>query len=116
MKIIADESLNYKFVFALRNKGYNIFSIAEKHPSIRDEDILEISISPPAIILTEDKGFGELIFKEKKDFITVILLRYDAAETEYVLENLILLLNEYIEELYKCFVTIAYNRTRIRYI
>ncbi len=66
MNIIADESLNYKFVIALRDSGYNVFSIAENHPSVEDSDILGMSITPPAIILTEDKDFGELIFKQKK--------------------------------------------------
>lgn len=116
MKIIADESLNYKFVLALRKKGYDVLSISEKHASIPDEDILEISVSPPAIVRTEDKGFGDLIFRSKKDFTAVILVRYDVTETLHVLENLLALLNNHAVDLYKCFVTIDYNRTRIRYV
>jgi predicted nuclease of predicted toxin-antitoxin system len=55
MKIIADESLNFEFVLALRGKGFEIFSIAEKRPSLKDENILELSLDPSSIITTEDK-------------------------------------------------------------
>ena len=69
MKIIADESLNFEFVSFLRENGFEVFSIAEKHPSLSDENILEISLNPPSIIIAKDKDFGELIFKEKKIFL-----------------------------------------------
>ena len=66
MRIIADESVNYLLVLELRQKGYQILSIAENYPSIEDEDILSISLNPPAIVITEDKDFGELVFKHKR--------------------------------------------------
>ena len=116
MKIIADESLNYKFVTALRNEGYDVLSISEKHASIADKEILEMSVLAPAIVITEDKDFGELVFKLKKDFITVILLRYEINTLVHVLANLLSVLKNHNKDLYKCFVTIDQNRTRIRYI
>lgn len=75
MKIIADESVNYFFVLELRQRGYQVLSVAENYPSIDDEDILSASLNPPAIVITEDKDFGELVFKHKKNcgshFITL---------------------------------------------
>ena len=116
MKIIADESLNFEFVSFLRDNNFEIFSIAEKHPSVSDETILEMSLTSPAIIITEDKDFGELIFKNKKDFSAVILLRYNVSEEQLIQKSLLSLLKNHLKELHKSFVTITINRTRIRFV
>ena len=116
MKLIADESLNFEFVSALRQNGFEIISIAEKHPSIADENILEMSLTPPSVVITEDKDFGELIFKNKQDFSAVILLRYEVNQEEYILKSLLSLLKNHLHELHKSFVTISVNRTRIRFV
>ncbi|MBV9961876.1 MAG: DUF5615 family PIN-like protein [Parafilimonas sp.] len=116
MKIIADESLNFVFVSLLRESGFEIFSIAEKRSAEADENILEMSLQPPAIIITEDKDFGELIFKHKKEFSAVILLRYNVGEEKVVSTSLLSLLKNHLQELHKSFVTISVNRIRIRFI
>ncbi|MEO8711036.1 MAG: DUF5615 family PIN-like protein [Parafilimonas sp.] len=116
MKIIADESLNFEFVSFLRENGFEILSIAEKYSSASDENILEMSLIPPAIIINEDKDFGELIFKNKKEFSAVILLRYNVSEEAFILKSLLSLLKNHFQELHKSFVTISVNRTRIRFV
>ena len=40
MQILADESVNYKIVKELRNNGFEVLSILEKHPSISDKAVL----------------------------------------------------------------------------
>ena len=116
MKIIADESLNFEFVSFLRKNGFEVYSIAEEYPPLSDENILEISLNPPSIIIAEDKDFGELIFKHQKSFSAVILLRYTIGEEALVMRNLLLLLKDHIQELHKSFATITVNRTRIRFV
>ncbi len=116
MKIIADESVNYLFVSKLRQKGFEVLSVAENYPSIEDEAILSISLHPQSIVITEDKDFGELVFKHKKEFIAVILLRYDAPETKIILEQLIQILEKNFKELINAFVVITAQRTRIKYL
>ena len=116
MKITADESVNYLFVSGLRQRGHEILSIAENYPSPEDEDILAISLNPPAIVITEDKDFGELVFKHKKRFAANILLRYDAPETTVIFERLFNLLEKHSKELINSFVTVTFTRTRIRYL
>lgn len=116
MRIIADESVNYLVVLELRQKGYEILFIAENHPSIEDKDILSISLNPPAIVITEDKDFGELVFKHKKNFVAVILLRYNASETTVIFERLFNLLEKHEQELFNAFVTVTASKTRIKYL
>lgn len=58
MRIIADESVNYRFVKTLRSMDVKIMSIAEDYTSMKDVDITSLSLNPPAIIITEDKDFA----------------------------------------------------------
>ena len=54
-----------------------ITSIAEDYTSMKDIEIASLSLNPPAVIITEDKDFGELVFKDKIEVIAVVLLRYN---------------------------------------
>ena len=65
MKIVADEGIESKIVAILRENNFQVLYIAELFPSIPDEKVLEIALNEAAILLTKDKDFGELVFKQK---------------------------------------------------
>lgn len=75
MKIVADEGIESKIVVVLRENNFQVLYIAELFPSIPDEKVLEIASNESAILLTKDKDFGELIFKQKLHHKGVVLLR-----------------------------------------
>ena len=84
---------------------------------ISDYDISSLSVSPPRIILTEDKDFGDIVFLENKKVTGVILLRYQAFERPEIIQELILYLKgETLESLTNKFVTISLGKIRIRNI
>lgn len=55
MKFVADESVDFTIVKALRNHGLEVYSIAEQEPSIADEDVLALAVRLHAPVITEDK-------------------------------------------------------------
>lgn len=63
--MIADESVNKNLINALRRAGHTVLSIAEERAGISDEKIAMLSLSPPGIIISEDKDFGELVYHHK---------------------------------------------------
>src|SRR3989344_4640842 len=75
MKFIADENLGIRVPKYLRSLGYDVISAIEVALSRPDTDILSISNRENRIILTSDKDFGELVFKEGLAHSGVILLR-----------------------------------------
>ncbi len=75
--ILADENLDGIIVEALQQHHIELYSIFELNRGLSDEEIMELSINPPRIILTEDKDFGEWVFAHDVHDISVILLRYD---------------------------------------
>lgn len=76
IKLLADENIPIKTVNALRRKGINIISVTEFSPGSSDRKVLNIANRKERIVVTFDKDFGELIFKEKLKSKGLILLRY----------------------------------------
>ena len=66
LKILVDESVNYKIVKLLRQKNFEVISILEQCPSVPDKKVLELARENKAILLTEDKDFGWWIFSYRR--------------------------------------------------
>lgn len=75
MKFIADENLGTKVPKFLRNKGIDIIAIADFAWGKSDPDILSIANKEERVLITLDKDFGELIFKENLIHSGIILFR-----------------------------------------
>jgi len=65
MNLLADESVDYAIIAALRNKGFVVRSISEEHPGIKDKEVLSKAILYNCLLLTEDKDFGELTYRRQ---------------------------------------------------
>jgi len=63
MRFLADENFPWPALEALRNAGWEIFSVAEECPGISDEEVAALCSESQRILLTFDKDFGELIFR-----------------------------------------------------
>lgn len=43
LKIVADESVDFRIIAELRKIGMDVFAICEKHPSLNDVEVLAIA-------------------------------------------------------------------------
>ncbi|GIV80352.1 DUF5615 family PIN-like protein [Litorilinea aerophila] len=75
MKILADESVDRPIVERLRQNGYQVWYVAEMEPGISDDVVLDLANREEAILLTADKDFGELVFRQGRVTRGVILIR-----------------------------------------
>jgi predicted nuclease of predicted toxin-antitoxin system len=75
VKIIADESVDYAIIQALRIKGFEIYSITEQSPGIDDKKVLAIANQYKGLLITEDKDFGELTYRLNKKHHGILLIR-----------------------------------------
>jgi predicted nuclease of predicted toxin-antitoxin system len=75
MFIVADESVDIGIVQLLRKKSHEVVSIAEECTGISDEEVLNIAFSKDAILITEDKDFGELAYRLQLNHCGIILIR-----------------------------------------
>lgn len=58
MKLVADESVDFPIVVALRADGHDVVAVVELAPGINDEKVLELANQRKALLLTGDKDFG----------------------------------------------------------
>lgn len=75
MNFVADESVDRQIVEKLRNDRHSVWYVAEMSPSITDDVVLQLADSQAAPLLTSDKDFGELMFRQNLASHGVILIR-----------------------------------------
>ncbi len=64
MIFVADENVDRQIVEGLRVQGNNVLYIAEMSPSISDNEVLALSNRHRGLLITSDKDFGELVFRQ----------------------------------------------------
>ncbi len=77
--IVADESVDFRIVSQLREVGFLVHSISEGQSSIKDEQVLAIAVDRDALLITEDKDFGELVFRFQLKHRGILLIRIEEA-------------------------------------
>ncbi len=65
MNLIADESVDYRIITYLRQNACDVFAIIDNEAFIPDTEVLKKSVSANALLITEDKDLGELVFRLK---------------------------------------------------
>ncbi|MFO1020750.1 MAG: DUF5615 family PIN-like protein [Planctomycetales bacterium] len=84
-RFLADENIPQSAVYEARADGHDITWIAEIVPGISDEEVLAQSLIEQRVVLTLDKGFGELAFqKGNKATPGIILLRPHRSSPGYL--------------------------------
>lgn len=66
MNLLADESIDRQIVDRLRLDGHDVFYIAEVEPSINDDQVFDRANAQQALLITADKDFGEIVFRERR--------------------------------------------------
>lgn len=101
-------------VSALRAANFDVIDIKEQSPGIKDSEVLSAAAGVGAILLTNDKDFGELVFRERAISNGVILLRFEIAPVAEKIERLLNVLAEHGDELTGAFTVISSAALRIR--
>lgn len=114
MRFIVDESTGYGIARYLQAQGHDVLIIAEVMPEADDVTILQRAFAEKRIVVTNDKDFGELIFRRRKPHHGVILLRLQDEGGENRVQVLTALMTQYGTQLPGHFVVVTENKVRIR--
>jgi predicted nuclease of predicted toxin-antitoxin system len=112
--IVADESVDGLTVERLRGAGHHVLSVAEWEPGIRDKDVLRKALEAKAILLTADKDFGELVFRQGLPHSGVVLTRLAGLSLEERAELVTQLFAEHPDELGSSFAVLDERAIRLR--
>lgn len=87
-KLLADENIPKKTVEALKQREIDITSVVDSSPGLSDRAVIELANNENRVIVTFDKGFGELIFRERLEVRGLILLRLAPTSPEHIAERI----------------------------
>jgi predicted nuclease of predicted toxin-antitoxin system len=110
--IVADESVDYRIVTELRNNEFQVYSVSEQQPSIQDEVVLKIACDHNALLLTEDKDFGELVFRFKLPHRGILLIRIENPKEK--IPTVVRMIKRYYSELIDKFSVLTDSKLRIK--
>ncbi len=114
MKFLADECCDAAMVYALRDDGHDVLYAIESLRGASDEVLLSLAFREERIILTEDKDFGELVYRLRKPTYGVILLRFEVENCRLKVPRMRVLLAESSQRLTSSFVVLEADKIRLR--
>jgi len=114
VKFLADENVDQPIVARLRKDGHSVLSITEKDQSASDEEIIHRANQERAVLLTADKDFGELVFRQSRVLNGVVLIRLAGLSLEHKAEVVAMAIKEHAHELIQNFTVISPGAVRIR--
>lgn len=115
MNLLADESVDRQIVERLRQDKHAVLYIAEMEPSIPDDVVLKRANEVSALLVTADKDFGELVFREARLISGgVVLIRLGGLSSARKTEIVSKVFQERGTEMAQAFSVISPGRVRVR--
>ena len=113
MRFLADERCDFAVVRALRSEGHEVVAVAEVAGGAADDVDLAIAASGDAVLLTEDKDFGQLVHAARQQSGGVIVVRFPAGARAILAATLVTLVHDYGERLVGRFVVVQPGRAHL---
>lgn len=112
MKFLADVNVERRVVELFRSQGFEVMWIPDFDCSMTDEELLAIAKSQNRILITNDKDFGELTFRQHKTSAGIILLRIAGEHIDKKLEMIRILLEQHVAKLSNQFTIVSDHKFR----
>ena len=116
MKFIIDESIDFPIEEALTDRNHEVISIRKFFRGIDDEEIVLMANDSASLIVTSDKDFGELAFRQRMGHKGVVLIRLDGLSNDPKLKESLKIILAEDENLKDAFTVITPGIARIRKI
>ena len=112
MRFLVDESTGTAVAAWLRQQGHEVFSVYAEARGMDDDDIIHKAFTENWILMTNDKDFGEKVYREQRPHKGIVLLRLEDERAVVKIETLKRLLESYADRLADQFVVVTESRVR----
>jgi predicted nuclease of predicted toxin-antitoxin system len=112
MRFLVDECTGSKVAEWLRSENHEVFSVYDEARGMTDDDILTKAFAENWILITNDKDFGEMIFRERRTHHGVVFMRLDDERAANKIQVLRRLLENYAGKLPEQFVVVTETKVR----
>lgn len=114
MKLVVDESVDFAIIEILRKAGFHIHAIVEHNPGWSDDEVLKFAFDYPALLITEDKDFGELTYRLRKPNQGILLVRLTYSSANQKAKAVLEVIEHHADKLHAAFSVLDEHRLRIR--
>lgn len=112
MRFLVDESTGPYAARWLREQGHEVFSVYEEARGLDDDAIIQRAFVEDWILITNDKDFGEKVYRERRPHRGVVLLRLEDERAANKIQTLGRLLERYADRLAGSYVVVTEQRVR----
>jgi predicted nuclease of predicted toxin-antitoxin system len=111
---LADECVAAPLVAFLRADGHDVLYVAEAAAGLSDADVVALAVRDRRLLLTEDKDFGDLVFRRERVVPGVVLMRINPENPVLKAMRLAAAVERYGEGLFGRYMVIEEGRFRSR--
>jgi predicted nuclease of predicted toxin-antitoxin system len=115
LKIVTDVGVGKAVEEYLQQQGHDVLAVRELDPDMPDHDILALAVKEQRLVITMDKGFGELVYHSGEPHSGVLLLRLEDARSDEKVAVVKEIFNQYASALPNHFSVYQNGRLRIRH-
>jgi predicted nuclease of predicted toxin-antitoxin system len=112
VRFVVDECTGPAVAEWLRARGHEVFSVYEEARGIGDDAVISAAYYGDYILVTNDKDFGEKVYRERRPHKGIVPMRLDDERAANKVEVLRRLLEAYADRLAGHFVVVTERRVR----
>jgi predicted nuclease of predicted toxin-antitoxin system len=112
MRFLVDECTGPAVARWLREQKHEVFSVYDEARGMDDDSVIQKAHLENWILITNDKDFGEKIYREGQPHRGVILLRLEDERAVVKIKTLQRLLQSHADQLPNQFVVVTETRVR----
>ncbi|MEH2570020.1 DUF5615 family PIN-like protein [Bradyrhizobium sp. AZCC 2289] len=116
MRWLADECVAASLVAFLRTQAHDVLYVAEAAAGLSDADVIALALHEKRLLLTEDKDFGDLVFRRERTVPGVVLMRIGSENPVLKSTRLAAAIERYGEGLFGRYTVIEEGRFRSRHL
>jgi predicted nuclease of predicted toxin-antitoxin system len=98
----------------LRESGHDTIYMSDVAARASDAEVMERAHSEQRLLLTEDKDFGDLVFRQGRPVPGIVLLRIDSARRSLKWPRLLAAVDRFGEGLFGRYMVVEVARFRSR--
>ena len=112
MRFLVDECTGPAVAEWLQAQGHEVFSVYDSARGMDDDDIVQKAFEENWILITNDKDFGEQVYRERKPHHGIVLLRLEDERAKSKIEVLKRLLKSHSDRLPGQFTVVTEKSVR----
>ena len=113
MRFLVDECTGPTVAKWLGEQGHTVVSIYDEARGIDDDHVIRMAFDENLILITNDKDFGEQVYRAQRPHRGVILMRLDDEQAASKIRILEQLLASYADQIPDRFVVVSETRVRL---